>query len=224
MAEEPARGGARVLRAAQLLLVLAAGALWGASRLPWVVLGLADGLGQPRELTVTGAAWSKALVPLALLCLAAAAAGAAMRGWQLRLLAVVAGTVSLACGYLAAGMWAARDITLRALSIAEVPLTALRSTDRRYAGAVLCLIAAVCVLTAAALLMRAAVRSSGSRDTKYAAPAVRRAVARDAGTGASTGPGAPEISERVLWDALDEGRDPTDDRGGPEPGGAGEGR
>src|SRR5271168_636470 len=63
---------------AQLLLVIAAGALWAASRLPWVVIRSFDGLGPPKEVTLSGASWSTALLPMALLMLAAAGAGRAI--------------------------------------------------------------------------------------------------------------------------------------------------
>ncbi len=214
-----ARRANRALRGAQVLLVVAAGGLWGASRLPWVLIRSFDGLGQPKETVVSGAAWSTALVPLALLCLAAAVAAVAVRGWKLRVLAVAMAAVSLAGGYLAISMWAAPDIAVRALDIAEVPVTALVGTERRLAGAVISLVAALSVLAAAALLMRAAARDTSS-DTKYAAPAVRRETARGIDADRQTGPGSPEMSERMMWDALDEGCDPTD----PPPGPAAEGR
>lgn len=216
MAEGRARRGTVALRVAQLLLVLAAGGLWGASRLPWVLIRSFDGLGQPKEVAVTGASWSTALVPLAWVCLAAAVAAVAVRGWPLRALAVLMAAVSLAAGYLAVSMWVVRDIALRALDIAEIPLTSLLGTDRRLTGAVLSLLAALCVLAAAVLLMRAAAHGSGG-DAKYAAPAARREAARDRAGGA----GGPEMSERSMWDALDEGSDPTsdppDDVSGPAP-------
>lgn len=204
------------LRGAQVLLVLAAGGLWGASRLSWVLIRSFDGLGQPRVVTVSGASWSTALMPLGLLCLAAAVAAVAVRGWKLRVLAVLMAAVSLASGYLAISMWVVRDIAVRALDIADIPVTSLLGTERRLTGAVLSLVAALCVMAAAALLMRAAARGTGG-DTKYAAPAVRRAAAR----GLDDGSESPEISERLMWDALDEGHDPTgdppDDAPGPDP-------
>ncbi|WP_067973438.1 TIGR02234 family membrane protein [Mycolicibacter icosiumassiliensis] len=210
MADGRERNDTRALRGAQLLLVAAAGGLWGAARLPWVLIRSFDGLGQPKQITLTGASWSTALLPLALLCLAAAVAAMAVRGWQLRVLAVVLAGVSLACGYLATSMWAARDITLRALDIAEIPLTSLLGTERRLTGAVLSLVAALGVLVAAVLLMRVAAHSAG-RVTKYSAPAERRAAARDVEAGKRADPDGPRVSERMMWDALDEGRDPTGD-------------
>lgn len=208
MADGRERNGTRALRGAQLLLVAAAGGLWGAARLPWVLIRSFDGLGQPKQITLTGASWSTALLPLALLCLAAAVAAMAVRGWQLRVLAVVLAAVSLACGYLATSLWVARDITLRALDIAEIPLTSLLGTERRFIGAVLSLVAALAVLAAAVLLMRVAAHNAG-RLTKYSAPAERRAAARDRQVGNHGAPAGSQLSERMMWDALDEGRDPT---------------
>lgn len=199
------------LRVAQLLLVVAAGGLWGASRLPWVLIRSFDGLGQPKQVTLNGATWSTALVPLALLCLAAAVAAVAVRGWKLRALALLMAVVSLAGGYLAVSMWVVRDIAVRALDIAEIPVTALLGAERRLTGAVACLIAALGVMAAAALLMRAASHHP-SDNAKYATPAVRREATR----GLDTGSGAPEMSERMMWDALDEGCDPTEPPPGPE--------
>ncbi|MBS9534277.1 TIGR02234 family membrane protein [Mycobacterium sp. M1] len=199
--------GRRALRVAQLLLLAAAGGLWAAARLPWVVIRSSDGLGQPRQVAVTGASWSTALLPLALLCLAAAIAAVAVRGWKLRLLAVLTAVASLAGGYLAVSIWVARDIELRALDIAGVPLTALLSAERRPTGAVLTLVAGVCAIIGAALLMRSA--SAGAAATaKYAAPGARRSAAR--GEGAESAGPAAELSERMIWDALDEGCDPTE--------------
>jgi uncharacterized membrane protein (TIGR02234 family) len=72
----------------------------------------------------------------------------------------------------------------------------------------------VCTLIAAVLLMRSASDSGSARAsaTKYAAPAARRSNAlRENGDGAMLeGHEKPEMSERMIWDALDEGRDPTD--------------
>lgn len=218
MADPPERRdaqGAVALRGALLLLVVAAGGLWGASRLPWVLIRSADGLGQPRLVTVSGASWSTALVPLGVLCLAAAVATVAVRGWKLRVLAVLLAAVSLASGYLAISMWVVRDIALRALDIAEIPLTALLGTERRLTGAGLTLVAALCVMAAAGLLMRAAARDTGSgaSDAKYAGPAARRAAARELGDS----PNGPQMSERLMWDALDDGHDPTGDAPGAAP-------
>src|ERR1700760_401713 len=81
-----ARPAQLTIGVAQLLLVIAAVALWAASRLPWVVVRSFDGLGPRKEVTLSAAAWSTALLPLALLMLATAVAALAVRGWALRVL------------------------------------------------------------------------------------------------------------------------------------------
>lgn len=203
MTDSAPDGRARVaMRTAQSLLVIAAGALWAASRLPWVTIRSFDGLGQPKTTSLSGATWSTGLVPLALVSLAAAIAAVAVRGAVLRALAVLVAATSLATGYLAISLWAVGDVAVRGADLAHVPVVSLVGSERHYPGAVVTLAATVCTLTGAALLMRTAV-SAHAMATKYAAPAARRSMARSDDTGA-------EMSERMLWDALDEGRDPTD--------------
>jgi uncharacterized membrane protein (TIGR02234 family) len=199
---------------AQLLLVVAAGALWTASRLPWVVVRSFDGLGPPKEVTLSGASWSTALLPLALLMLATAVAALAVRGWPLRVLAGLLATASLAVGYLGISLWVIPDVALRGAELAHISVISLVGSERRYWGAGFAVTAAACTLIAAVLLMRSASDSTSAREsaTKYAAPAARRsnALREDANGAMLEGPETPEMSERMIWDALDEGRDPTD--------------
>ena len=63
------------------------------------------------------------------------------------------------------------------------------------------LAAAVCTLVGAVLLMRSAAKARPAA-TRYVAPAARREAAQRDEAGAA-------MSERMIWDALDEGRDPT---------------
>lgn len=205
---------------AQLLLVVAAGALWMAARLPWVVIGSFDELGPPKEVTLTGASWSTALLPLALLMLAAAVAALAVRGWPLRALAVLLAAASFAVGYLGISLWVVPDVAARGADLAHVPGVTLVGSARHYWGAVAAVLAAVCALLAAVFLMSsAAIRGSAGEDmARYAAPRARRSIARRqhsnaAGRAAPQDDGpdmGPRMSERMIWEALDEGRDPTD--------------
>jgi uncharacterized membrane protein (TIGR02234 family) len=199
---QPGRRGRLTIRLAQTLLVVAAAASWAASRLPWVVLRSFDGLGPPKTTTLSGATWSAALLPLTMLLLAAAVAALAVRGWPLRILALLVAVASLATGYLAISLWVIPDVALRAADLAHVPVLSLTGTGRQYPGAMITLAAAVCTLVGAVLLMRAAPSDRGAT-TKYVTPAARRSLA---------GCGDEVMSERMIWDALDEGRDPTQDR------------
>lgn len=193
-------------RIAQLLLVLAAAALWVASRMTWVVLESADGLGPQRTTAVSGATWAAALVPVAALLVAAALAPLAVRGWALRVVALLVAVVSAGVAYMGLSLWVESDVAGYAATAADVPIVYLVGSERHVWGGVLTLVAAVGTLLAAVLLLRAAVRA-GATPTKYAAPAARReAASKESSVDGTTGDG---MSERMIWDALDEGRDPT---------------
>lgn len=169
-------------RAAQGLFVIAAAMLWVASRMTWVSVTSFDGLGQPKTTALTGATWSTALIPLALLLLAAAVAVLAVRGWALRLLALLIAVSSAGMGYLGISLWAIKDVAQRAADLAVVPLSQLTATEggtsRSYGGAVLTLVAALCALVGAVLLMRSANSAKRGIAGRYAAPAARREAAR----------------------------------------------
>src|SRR4051794_40142284 len=107
------RTGRLMIGIAQVLLVVAAGALWTASRLPWVVVRSFDGLGPPRDVTLNGASWSTALLPLAILMLVTALAAIAVRGWPLRALAGLLAAASFAVGYLSISLWVLPDVAVR---------------------------------------------------------------------------------------------------------------
>jgi uncharacterized membrane protein (TIGR02234 family) len=191
-----------MMRIGQLSLLLAAGALWLASRMTWVTVTSFNGLGQPQTVTLTGGKWSTALVPLALMLLAAALKSTVGPRWQQRLLAVVLGGMSAVMAYLAISQWVIPDVAVRAAGLADVPVADLVSTERHYWGAVVTLIAAVLTLAAAVLFIRAPVKGATDNE-KYEAPARRREAARRRAAAGD------DMSERMIWDALDEGRDPT---------------
>ena len=106
--------------------------------------------------------------------------------------------------YLAISLWVVPDVAVRAADLAEVPVADLVGTQRHYGGAVVTLVAAVLHARrrgAAACGRRVKrrrrprqIRGSGGR---------REAARRRAAEG-------DEMSERMMWDALDEGRDPTE--------------
>lgn len=185
-----------MIRTGQLLLMLSAAGLWAASRLPWVSVTSSDGLGPPRTSTLSGAAWSTALLPLAVVLLAAALAALAVRGRLLRAVAVLVAAACLGLGYLGVSLIVMPDVGPRGAEIAGVPVATLVASGRQLTGAVLTLVAAVAALAAAVLLMRAAV-SAAHTTAKYVA------------AGASGDSGSSGLTERGLWEALDDGRDPT---------------
>jgi uncharacterized membrane protein (TIGR02234 family) len=178
--------------------MVSAAALWGASRMAWVGVQSFDGLGQPKTTVLAGGSWSTALVPLAAILLVAAVAPIAVRGWRLGLLAVIVAAVSAVMAYMAISLWVIRDVAVRASHLADVPVADLVGTQRHHWGAVVTVVAAGVTLVGAVLLMR-----SAARGKPEAARYERRAALQREEPAAAT-------SERAIWDALDEGRDPTD--------------
>jgi uncharacterized membrane protein (TIGR02234 family) len=193
-----------VIRIAQLSLVLAAAGLWGASRVTWVQVTSFDGLGHPKTTDLSGSTWSTALIPLALVALAAAIAALAVRGWPLRVLALVVAAASAGMGYLAISLWVVADVAVRGAHLAEVPVANLLGSQRHHTGAVLTLVAAVLTLLGAVLLMRQATGRGATAARFRRRPAVE-----------TDEPGTA-MSERMIWDALDEGADPTQDPASPD--------
>jgi uncharacterized membrane protein (TIGR02234 family) len=193
-----------VIRLAQLLLMLSAAALWGASQLVWVDVASFDGLGQPKTTVLTGGSWWTALVPLAAILLVAAVAPIAVRGWRLGLLALIVAGISAVMAYMAINLWVIRDVAPRAVHLADVPGADLVGTQRHYGGAILTLVAAIGALVGAVLLMRSVAKPRPEVD-RYE----RRRSAQSPEDDADT-------SERVIWDALDEGLDPTQDPADPD--------
>jgi len=119
---------------------------------------------------------------------------------------------SFAVGYLGVSLWAIPDVAVRGADLAHIPLVALVGSERHYLGAVAAVISAACTLIAAVLLMRSAsvVGSAAAGPTKYASPAARRSIARRDNADNVSQDAGQDMSERMIWDALDEGRDPTD--------------
>jgi uncharacterized membrane protein (TIGR02234 family) len=193
-----------VIRLAQLLMLLSAVALWGASRMVWVDVQSFDGLGQPKTTVLTGGSWSTALVGLAATLAVAAIAPIAVRRWRLGLLALIVAGMSAVTAYMAISLWVIRDVAVRAAHLAEVPITELTGTQRHYGGAILTLVAAIGALVGAVLLMRSVAKPRPEVD-RYE----RRRSAQSPEDDADT-------SERVIWDALDAGSDPTQDPADPD--------
>ncbi len=213
-----------------LLLAVAALALWGSSRLNWVTLRSSDGLTEPRTHQLNGGLWFGALTPLALVLLASVAAVLAARGWLRRLVGVVVAVLAAVAAVPGFAMLTQHgDTAARAARLAELPARA-QVDQVTTAGfpALLSVLGALAAFVAGVLLARmpeTTARLSG----KYDNPVFRRAAAAEqvaerqakAASGQSDTSERPDesaptgaLSERVLWDALDAGADPTDDEPG----------
>ncbi len=224
-----------------LLLAVGAAALWGASRMTWVTLRSSDGLTEPRTQLLNGGLWFGALTPLALVLLASIAAVFATKGWLRRLIGVVVALVAAVAAVPGLALLTQHGkIAERAARLAELPARAhVDAATAATFPAALSVVGALAAFAAGVLLARmpeTTARMSG----KYDNPVFRRAAAAEqvaelrrtgdpesaaAATDAprtatpKSSPHTPEpepgeLSQRVLWDALDAGADPTDDEPG----------
>ncbi|WP_416565641.1 TIGR02234 family membrane protein [Nocardia testacea] len=190
------------------LLAVAAAALWGSSRLTWVTVTSADGLTEPRTDALNGGVWFGALTPLALVLLAAIAAVLATRGWVRRLVGVLVALIAAVTAVPALALLTGSGATeQRAAALAELPGRAQVQELVTTPGAAVLAVAGAVAAFGAGLLLARMPAGAKQLSGKYDAPATRKAAAtRAVQEGTAGGP----LPERVLWDALDAGADPTD--------------
>lgn len=262
--KQAARAQRRTKLLGSILLAAAALAFWIASRLTWATVLAADGLSPARTFDVKGSDWSPWLTPLALVLLAAILAAMSLRGWGLRILALLVAAAGVLAAFPAISLvMGGTNDTYAATAAGLNDRYVVQLVTTHNWVAVVVLIGSLCAVAAGVLLMRVA--SGAGMSSKYKTPAARRediereifaehkrrraaesaqsdknaqagkdarsanaassegsspvqkgAAADDsAESGGSTGdqtdaPDAP--NERMLWDALDTGIDPTDQR------------
>ncbi|WP_433703203.1 TIGR02234 family membrane protein [Prescottella equi] len=207
----PASRSKRATGVAALLLAVAALCLWASSRMTWVTVTSADGLGEERITELDGGTWAAATTPLALALIAAIAAAFAVRGWLLRVVGLLVAVVAVVAAIPAVGLLIGGASDEKASDIAgfERVATQVTATEVATAPALLVLVGSVVALGAAFVLIRKP-SAAGGLSSKYDSPAARREAT--AKRGASHAENEPP-TQRMLWDALDAGEDPTVDGG-----------
>jgi len=212
--------GGRLLGLIAVLLVLGAAALWASSQGTWVSQVVDNPLSGSRASTADGARAEPILVPWALLALAAVGGLVATRVWGRRLVGTLVAV---------AGGWAVLRavVGLVAPAVAALPV-GLRPGDRALpataapAWPLVALLGGLLML-AAGLLAAGRAADLPRLGARYDAPGAAPGGARDAER-SGTGGMRPADPDRALWEAQDEGEDPTRDPGvefgtdGPGPG------
>lgn len=194
--ERPGRSP-RLLWYVVLLMLAAAALLWGASALRWSTATYRTPFSGDVQAGATGAVVRPELVPLALAALAAVAAVLAAGGWLRR----VIGALTAACGALLAWRvvsWYAggpQDFEVPGVPPGSVPIG---TSGAAPFGPVLVVLAALALLGSGVLVAARAHLLPGM-GARYSAPGARKEEYR----------GDPD---KRLWEALDEGDDPTEDR------------
>ncbi|NLG54137.1 MAG: TIGR02234 family membrane protein, partial [Rhodococcus sp.] len=157
--------------------------------------------GEEQTTTLDGGTWAAATTPLALVLVAAIAATFAVKGWLNWLVAALVALVAVAAAIPAVTLLSGGASEEKVAAVAQLPARAdVHTVTVSALGPVLVLVGSVAALIAAVLVARRP-RTSGGLSSKYDAPAARRAAA------------APEddelLTQRMMWDALDAGDDPT---------------
>ncbi|MGW0252441.1 TIGR02234 family membrane protein [Nocardia goodfellowii] len=196
-----------------VLMALAAALMWGASRMTWVTVTADDGLTEQRTVHLNGGVWFGALTPLALVLLAAVAAVLATRGWPRRLIGILVALVAAVTAVPAFALFTGSgSLADRSMALAELPARAVYVDGATSSlGPALSFVAALAAFAAGVLLARMP-RDSAQLSGKYDNPVSRRAAATEHVENRRTADEPDgQLSERVLWDALDAGTDPTED-------------
>lgn len=189
---EPRPPSARLLWLVVVLLLVGAGALWAASEVVWGTQWYRTPFSGDKPVELSGAQLRPELVPFALATLAAGAAVLATGGWLRRIVGLL---VAVAGGFLVQRAFTAGEPAGGGPGVPEgsEPLgavsTSLLGSSLMTAGGL--------VLVAAGLLVAVRARRMPAMGAKYSAPGAKKPRIQD--------------PDRRLWEALDEGADPTTD-------------
>lgn len=195
---------------ATLLLLAGVALVAGSAFVPWGRRDYDDPLTGPRTVTLNGGDVLPALVPLALVILAAWAAAAISRGVLRRILGLCAGLSGLAVVAVAPAVaWRLPGEEFAALL--RRPAEAMGEAQPVLWGVSLAVIGAVCACIGGlwTAVARGAARSRGAGYDAHDAPAARREAARREAHGQAPATSMEAAAER-WWRAMDVGVDPTD--------------
>ncbi len=225
-AEQRHRSETRHMAAVAVLLALGAVAVWAASRMDWVGYTYENGLQPPVDGSFDGGAWASELTPLALLLLAGIAAMFAVRGWAQRLVGLVvaaAGATVVIRSVMALTSAADPDEVVR---LGELRAGAVVTASQTHPAPIVLAVIGGVLAAAAGLALIVRPRPRRALPSKYETPAARRDSVRKAmaerrgrvgasgaGVGRTGGDDDGGMTQRVMWEALDTGDDPTDDDG-----------
>lgn len=208
----------RALIPIAVLTALGAIAVWAATRMTWTDYVTEDGLTTPVSGSIDGGAWQPQLTPLALVMVAAIAAMFAVRGRAGRVVGAVVALTGIAVVVPAADALIGGVDTDRVRSVLDVPArTEVVSTSAAAGPAVLALLGGLAAVVAGIGLLAGRAERAGLSGA-YQVPAARREQAAEA-VGETD---SAVTDQRLMWDALDGGIDPTDDGADPHDPASGE--
>lgn len=196
-------GGRRATVLAAVAAAVAAIAVWSSTRLTWVSYVEDDGLTRATDGTMDGAQWHAALAPLALVLIAGVAAMFAVRGFAVRVVGLVLIAVGLMVAVPVISGLTGDDRADRVHRILDkAGRVEILQVDTAVGPAVLALFGALAACVAGLVLMFGRAGRAGLSGA-YETPAARK----DRAAEALDDDGA--LDQRLMWDALDGGMDPT---------------
>ena len=175
-------------------MLAAAALLWAASAVVWASQRYQTPFTGEKTFGATGAVLRPELVPLALAALAAVAAVLATGGLLRRLMGVLVAAAGGVLAWRALDWFASGWFTFGAPDIPPASMP-IGQPSPNPAGPVLMSVAAV-VLIVAGLLVALVAHRMPAMGAKYSAPGTRKPKSHD--------------PDKQLWEALDEGEDPTE--------------
>jgi len=200
-------GSRRATMIAAVAAAIGAIAVWSSTRLTWVSYTEDDGLTRATEGTMDGAQWHAALAPLALVMIAGMAAMFAVRGFAVRVVGLVLVGVGLMVAVPVITGLTGDDRADRVHRILDkAGRVEILQVDGAVGPAVLALFGALAGCVAGLVLMFGRARRAGLSGA-YETPAARK----DRAAEAIDDDGA--LDQRLMWDALDGGLDPTAEPG-----------
>ncbi|WP_182348631.1 Trp biosynthesis-associated membrane protein [Tomitella gaofuii] len=217
------RGDARRMAAVAGLLALGALATWAAGRMDWVGYTYENGLQPPVDGSFDGAAWASELTPLALVLLAGIAALFAVRGWAQRVIGLIVTAAGATVVVRSAMALTSAAEPAEVVRLGELRAGAVVTAAQTHPGPIVLAIVGGVLAAAAGLLMVVRPRPRRELPSKYETPAARRdSVAKAmaarrgrapgaAGGGAAGAAADDDMTQRLMWEALDSGTDPTED-------------
>ncbi|MDO5512505.1 TIGR02234 family membrane protein [Corynebacterium sp.] len=196
-------------RISALLLALSALILWAASRMAWITADTFDDKSGNASHAVIGGLWSTEQTAVALLLLAGAVAGLALRRMGRRIVGIVSALAGIGASWAPLGLLAGEPDPQRVhqlLSTGDETVIAswaeIAGLEVHTAGPALAMVGAALALFAGVLLAMRPGQDSAKLNRYETRQAREAKIADDLQ--------AEPDSGRVMWDALDADIDPTD--------------
>ncbi|MGL4305148.1 MAG: Trp biosynthesis-associated membrane protein [Mycobacteriaceae bacterium] len=192
--------------------------LWVTSRMRWVELTSEDGLGEPKIQDILGSIWWPGFVPLALVLLVTVGVLYLANKVLRYFLAIIISLSSVSAFLPVIELFSGGEIISRAAVLGELPARSKPvATEVFWLGPSVSIVGAFFLLAAVFFIVRIAMTedtNSYSWSSRYNSRDARRSNVKIAlqsrnSQSPNSQTQATELGDRLVWDSLDMGKDPT---------------